>query len=390
MKVSVLKIIVLLLLAKLALGCSSGDNDLIANTRTKNIILFIGDGMGTEHRKAARWFVAGETGKLSMDNMSARGVLFTRSANSTITDSAAAATAMATGFKTNNGVIALDANLNFVSTILEEAISQGKSVGLVTTTQVTHATSAAFASHIEDRNLMTEIAEQMLITGPDILLGGGEDEFLPMYENGCYSKAGERDDGRNLINEAIASGYVYVCDYNSFDLIDPSSKFKLIGLFSDEGMVRPFSPSLVEMTQKSINILSKNQYGFFLMIEAGQIDWASHDNDAVNAILDTVGLDEAVEVAKQFAAQENETLIIVTADHETGGMAVSSLPSGQAGEDGPFSTPDGSLFYVNWSTTGHTEAYVPVTSLGPSSYKLTGIKDNTYIYDVMSSAFSGM
>jgi len=110
-------------------------------------------------------------------------------------------------------------------------------------------------------------------------------------------------------------------------------------------MARPFSPTLADMTQKAIDILSKNSDGFFLMVEGGHIDMASHSNDATNAISDTPGFDEAVEVAKQFASKANDTLIIVTADHETGRMVVSSLPSGLSDEDGSFSTPDSKLFY---------------------------------------------
>lgn len=379
-------LIILLLLPGFLVGCSGHDSNSNTSPKAKNIILFIGDGMGAEHRKAARWATVGKNGKLSMDDMPTSGLVETHSADSAITDSAAAATAMATGVKTNNGVIALDANLSYVSTILEDAKSKGKVVGLVTTTHITHATPAAFASHIDDRSLMTEIAEQMLVTGVDVLLGGGEDEFLPISENGCFPEVGERSDGRNLINEAISIGYMYVCDATSFTLIEPDSTYQLLGLFADEGMTRPFSPTLANMTSKAIEILSKNSDGFFLMVEGGQVDWASHSNDAVNAISDTIAFDDAVEIAKQFASNGNDTLIIVTADHETGGMIVSSSTSGLASEDGPFSTPSGDVFYINWSTTGHTAVNVPVTSQGPSSDRLDGVNDNTFIHDVMHGA----
>ena len=379
MNVNLLRIFILLVLSNLIFGCSRDESNSVAGPRVKNVILFIGDGMGAEHRKAARWASVGEAGKLIMDDMPASGLLETHSANNSITDSAAGATAMAAGVKTNNRVIGLDANLSLVPTILEVAKSKGKLVGLVTTTQITHATPAAFASHVESRSLMNEIAEQILAADVDVLLGGGENEFLPTTDNGCFSEAGERNDGRNLLTEAIASGYVYVCDSVSFGLVEPSSTSKLIGLFADEGMTRPFSPSLADMTKKAIDILSKNSDGFFLMVEGGQIDWASHDNDAANAISDTIGLDEAVAVARQFSSLADDTLIIVTADHEAGGMVVSSLPSGLPGEDGPFSTQEGNQFYVNWSTDGHAAVDVPVTSQGPRSNMLTGVQDNTSI-----------
>lgn len=377
----------IVLLSSFVLGCNSGTSESPSNFEAKNIIIFIGDGMGAEHRKAARWAVAGENGVLSMDDMPSSGLLQTHSANNAITDSAAAATAMASGVKTNNGTIGLDAGLNVVSTILEDAIRQGKRVGLITTTQITHATPASFAAHTQSRDAMTEIADQLLATGVDILLGGGEDEFLPVSEIGSFPEPGERDDGRNLVNEAIASGYTYVDDPVSFDLIDPSSTLQLIGLFADEGMTRPYSPSLAEMTLKATEILSQGPDGFFLLVEGGQIDWASHSNDGASVISDTIGLDEAVEVAKQFASMANDTLIIVTADHETGGLMVSSSPRGLPGEEGPFRMPNGDTFYINWSGTGHTAVNVPVTSKGPLSDWLNGVNDNTFLYDVMSTAF---
>jgi alkaline phosphatase len=123
------------------------------------------------------------------------------------------------------------------------------------------------------------------------------------------------------------------------------------------------------------------------MVEGGQIDWASHSNDAENAISDTIELDKAVRVALDYAAVYEDTLVIVTADHETGGMSVSLTASGAPEEDGPFAMPDGTEFYVNWSTTGHTSSDVPVTSKGPSSDMLNGIHENTYIFDVMLRVF---
>jgi alkaline phosphatase len=377
-----------LLIVSLVAGCGVGSTNAAVYAKADRIILFIGDGMGAEHRKAARWITTGENGSLAMDAMPASGWSRTASAGRSITDSAAAATAMATGAKTYNRVIGLNADLSFAPTILEDAKRLGKSVGLVTTTQVTHATPAAFAAHVIDRSLMTVIAKQIFTAGVDVILGGGEDEFLPSSTQGCYPQKGERTDRRNLIDEAIAVGYAYACDLSSFSSVEPSSTQRLLGLFADEGMTRPFSPSLAAMTRKAIEILSKNPRGFFLMVEGGQIDWASHANDASNAILDTVGLDEAVKVAKGYASSANNTLIIVTADHETGGMKISLSSSGSFNEDGPFNLPDGRQFYVNWSTKGHTGADVPLTSQGPSSSRFTGTYENTVIYEVMSSAFN--
>lgn len=355
-------------------------------THVQNIILFIGDGMGEGQRTAARWSAAGQSGLLAMDDMAASGWSRTASANSAVTDSAAGATALAAGVKTNNGVIGLDANGREQRTILEFAQAMGMSVGLVTTTQMAHATPAAFAAHVSSRSMMTEIASQMLAARVNVLLGGGEDEFLPTWDSGCFPQPGERTDGRHLVNEAVAAGYVTVCDAAALAAVNPASTTQLLGLFADEGMVRPFSPTLAEMTQKAIDILSQDPGGFFLMVEGGQIDWVSHVNDAAHVISDTIGLDAAVMVAQNFAASHPNTLVIVAADHETGGMSASLTSSGGAGEDGPFFMPDSTPFYVNWTTVGHTAADVPVTAQGPYAQQLAGSYENTHIFQVMLGA----
>ncbi|MDH4138875.1 MAG: alkaline phosphatase, partial [Anaerolineae bacterium] len=276
---------------------------------------------------------------------------------------------------------------NPLTTILERAQARGMAVGLVTTVQMAHATPASFAAHVDDRNKMTEIASQMVLTTEvDVLLGGGEDEFLPTTATGCYPQPGEWTDGRNLIEDAMAAGYTYVCSATAFAAVDPASTTRLLGLFADEEMPRPFSPSLAEMTQKAIDILSQDPDGFFLMVEGGQIDWASHSNNAAYVISDTIGLDEAIVVAQTYASTISNTLVIVTADHETGGMSANLTSSGWPGEDGPFYMPELTPFYVNWTTGGHTDADVPITAQGPWSDLLAGADENTHIHDVMCMA----
>jgi alkaline phosphatase len=322
-----------------------------------------------------------------MDALPVEGWIRTASANNPVTDSAAGATALATGVKTNNMMIGLDPESNLLTTILEHAQSEGMAVGLVTTTKITHATPAAFASHVPDRRMMTEIAAQFLSREVDVLMGGGEDEFLPATATGCYPESGERNDSRNLIDEAISAGYVYVCSATALNQVDSTSVSRLLGLFADEDMTHPFTPSLAEMTQKAVTILSKDQDGFFLMVEGGHIDSAGHANDAASAINNTLHFDGAVSVARAYASIFPSTLVIVTADHETGGMSVSLEPEGGPGEDGPFFMPDGTPFYVNWTTTAHTAADVPVTAEGPDSQFLLGTHENTYIYQVIFRAY---
>lgn len=340
--------------------------------------------MGPEQRKAAQWYSVGLVGKLNMDGLDYVGASITSSANRVITDSAAAGTAISTGIKTNNGVIAMDASLNILQTILEFAQLKGMSTGLVTTTQLSHATPATFASHVDSRGMMTEIALQMLNHNVNVLFGGGENYYLPDTETGNYPATGKRTDARNLINEAVSSGYTYVYDRESFLTINPDINNRVLGIFSDEGMMRPFSPSLEEMTQTAIDILKNNSKGFFLMVEGGQIDWAGHANDALNNMLDTLGFDAAVNIGISYLNENSNTLLIVTADHETGGMSSSLTSSTATNEDGPYYMPDMTPFYINWSTTGHTSVNVPVTSSGPLADTLVGTYENTYIYDIMS------
>ena len=348
------------------------------------IMLFIGDGMGSQHRKAAAWFKYGLEGQLLMDQLPFQDWLQTASANNAITDSAAAATAMAAGYQTNNGMIGVDPAGTALNTILEYAQAKGMAVGLVTTVQISHATPAAFAAHVLDRNQMTDIAMQLIDHGVNVLLGGGEDQFLPTGTAGCFPQDGERSDGRNLITEALAAGYTYVCSSAEFDTVDPAATDYLLGLFADDGMLRPFQPDLTRMTGKAIQILSRDPDGFFLMVEGGQIDWASHDNDAINAIQDTIDFDQAVNVGASYADGNPETLLIVSADHETGGMDAHLNPTGLPGEDGPFMSLEGTPFYVSWSTIGHTSGDVPISARGPAAVLVNVTHQNTSVFWLMS------
>ncbi len=330
------------------------------------ILLFIGDGMGTAHREAAQWYAVGEDGALVMDAMPFRGMMGTTNVDDAVTDSAAAGTAIATGVKTYNGAISVDVDGAPLTTILEQAQDQGLAVGLATNTQMSHATPATFAAHVESRSEMRLIASQMITRRVNVLLGGGRSYFEP-----------------DLITEAVDAGYTYVDDVDGLNAIDPGTTPHLLGLFADAGMPRPFSPTLASMTQTAIDVLSQDPDGFFLMVEGGQIDWASHANDAANVISDTIGFDAAIAVGTAYAAQEENVLVIVTADHETGGMSLSQQSTGAPDEEGPFPIAGGGQFYVNWSSTKHTTTTVPTTAHGPWSALVAGNYENTHLYDVM-------
>ncbi len=357
-----------------------------AGQHAQAIILFIGDGMGVGQRTAGRWSAVGQAGALHMDELPWAGLSQTHSANSAITDSAAGGTALATGVKTNNLMVAVDPTSAPLTTILERAHARGMATGLVSTAEMTDATPACFAAHVITREFHTEIARQILAQQVDVLLGGGEHDFMPKLVPGCHPGDGVRTDGRNLVTEAAAAGYTYVCNGATFLAVDPATTSRLLGLFADGNMVRPYSPTLAEMTAKAIDILSRDPDGFFLMVEGAQIDKAAHINDAPNTISDTIGLDEAVAVAQAYAATASDTLIIVAADHETGGMWVALSPDGLCSRGIPFPMPGAAQFCLDWTTTGHTAADVPVTAQGPGAQVLQGTYENTYVHEVMRLA----
>ncbi|MCS7227738.1 MAG: alkaline phosphatase, partial [Endomicrobia bacterium] len=256
------------------------------------------------------------------------GIVKTYSADSLVTDSAAAATAMACGVKTNNGYLGLDANKSFVETVLELAKKKGKSTGLVTNVTITHATPAGFAAHMDSRSELP-IAEQYAeLKNVDVLLGGGLELFLPKSVEGS-----KRKDERNLIEEFRSSGYVIVTNREELFRVDVLKTNKLLGLFKDIETTyvidkthknRQDLPSLAEMCEIALKVLSKNPKGFFLMIEGGKIDWACHSNDITTAVYEMEEFNAAVKTVVEKVSKLEDTLIIVTADHETGGLSLSN------------------------------------------------------------------
>ncbi len=288
-------------------------------SRVKNVILLIGDGMGTEQVNLGRIYKGDE---LYIDKFDYTGTASTYSAdpeNKWVTDSAAAGTALATGVKTYDGAISVDLNQEPIETILEKAQKARKSTGIVTTTRITHATPACFASHNIDRGNETEIAEDIIEHEVDVILGGGKVNFIDKKDGG------KRKDGRNLIEEAKNIGYNYVETKNDLKNINNG---KILGLFNESHINykldrdSSIEPSLEEMTNKAIDILSENNRGFFLMVEGGRIDHAAHANDPGAMANEVLDFDEAVKAAYEFAKKDKQTLVIVTADHETGGLSI--------------------------------------------------------------------
>lgn len=382
-------------------GGSSGDG--ATQQTARSVILLIGDGMGSAQRTAGRLYSVGRGGQLAMDALPVAGASRTWSTDSVVPDSAAAGTALATGTKTSNKAVGVDPDGKPVPTILEMAKQAGKSVGLVTTVFLQDATPASFAAHNQDRHDYLDIAVDMLNHDVDVLMGGGEEYFLPAGAKGCFATGGDRTDGRNLIDEAMAKGYQHVCTAADLEAVDPSKTDKLFGTFAGNDMTRPYAPSLSDMTRKAIDILDKNPNGFFLMVEGGQIDVAAHLNDALGTLGDVVGFDEAVKAALDYqGAERPDTLVIVTADHATGGLTIEDAPQDGAcpvpnqsdprectivlREDGPFSDGKGGNFWIDWTSNNHTGDDVPVMAIGPDSQALAGSYENTHIFEAMRGA----
>ncbi|MFD0050553.1 alkaline phosphatase [Actinomycetes bacterium NPDC127524] len=377
------------------------------NGKAKNVIVFVGDGMGAAHREAIRLATAGQTGKLAMDDMPYSGIVHT-SSTTPVTDSAAAATAMASGVKTYNGAIGVDANKKSVKTVLEMAKGAGKSTGLVTTSQITDATPAAFGAHVTDRSKQSDIAKQYLENSKvDILLGGGEDFWYPAGNAGSYEDHPAKDLSEqskgtqgNLVEEAKKRGYKYVTNANE---LKRAKNGKLLGLFANEEMFeqRPegegdlYEPvvPLPDMTKKAIDTLSKNKKGFFLMVEEEGTDEMSHENNAEKMIKAGQQLDKSVVIAKEYAKKHPDTLVLVVADHECGGLSIEDVDSkdesgdGISKEDGPFKVANsGNQFMMDWTTSGHGGVSVPLTATGAGAELLSGTYENTHIFDAIKKA----
>ncbi|MBI1752516.1 MAG: alkaline phosphatase [Acidobacteria bacterium] len=331
-------------LRPLLLAAAFGLGALQAQTPAKNVIFFLGDGMGPASTTAARIYKVGEAGLLTMDTLPVTARVKTFSKDAQTTDSAPSMSAYMTGVKMNNEVISMSSETvaskptadltgtcttgTPVTTLLELAKAKGKAIGAVTTTRVTHATPAATYAHVCHRDAENDIAAQAvpggagynasLKEGLDVLLGGGKKFFVPKTVAG-----GKRPDGRDLTAEFTRAGYTYLETRSALNALDASATGKLVGLFHMDHMDYELDrknkaldqPSLAEMTAKAIEVLSKNANGYVLMVEGGRIDHALHGTNAKRVMEDTVAFDEAIARAMEKVDLSN-TLIVVTADHD--------------------------------------------------------------------------
>lgn len=319
----------------------------------KNVILLMTDGTSSAHLTLARWY---KGAPLALDEILVGG-LRTYSAESLITDSAPAATAFATGFKSNTkflgilpeivsvpGVapLASDDRLKPAATVLEGAKLQGKAVGLVATSNIQHASPAAFSAHTPFRDRYPLIAKQQVYENIDVVLSAGSRYLQPQAAGGV------RTDNLNLFDVLRSRGYAVI------DNRDELLRFKgrkVWGLFAPDAMqfefdrqaFAPAEPSLAEMTHKAIETLAQNEKGFFLFVEASKVDWAAHANEPIGVISDLLAYDAAVKVALDFAKKDGQTLVLAFADHGTGGMAIGNKDFYKIYDKLPYDTVLGSL-----------------------------------------------
>jgi len=319
-----------------------------------NVILMIGDGMGLAQIYAA---MTANKGNLHLQRCKYIGLSKTNSADDYITDSAAGATAFACGKKTKNGAIAVDTAGKPMPTLLEMAIKEGLATGLVTTCAITHATPASFIAHQPSRDMYEEIAADFLKVPIDLFIGGGIKHFK------------NRKDKRDLTVELAQKGYQIALSEQELQAFNTG---KIAALLADEHI-----PSigkgrnqnwLQNATKKAIQILSQNPEGFFLMIEGSQIDWGGHANDANYIIEETLDFDRAIGEVLNFADKTGNTLVIITADHETGGLTLNGgdLKTGEV--------------HVAFTSHDHTAIPVPVFAYGVGAENFAGFYENTAIF----------
>lgn len=320
--------------------------------KVKNIIFMIGDGMGLEQISAA-WVCNG--GKLNLDNFTNVGIQRTYSANKLVTDSAAAGTALATGHKTDNGMISMTPDTVAVKSLAEEAMEKGKRTGAAVTCRVNDATPAVFFSHSASRKNQEDIVEQMAGSGVYFLAGGGTKFWR------------DREDGKDISEDVKARGYSYVETKEDLMAVENGPVIALMDSYElkpslDRGDILPASVT------KALELLD-NRKGFFLMIEGSMIDDGGHDNKAGHTMEEIFDFDRTLGIVLDWAAKDGQTLVIVTADHATGGM---TLLSGSIDEK---------RIRVNYSTTGHNGIALPVFAWGPHSKDFVGIYENTELSD---------
>lgn len=299
----------------------------------------IGDGMGPQQIGLLQlWAQHAEGSTLrsgtAFERLGAEGTLglsMTNPADALVVDSACSATQLATGLPALSEVVGLDDQGRSAPTVLERAEAAGLATGLVSDTRITHATPASFASHAAHRSMENDIAAQLIASGAEVLLSGGARHFAgaegAAYE-APFEPGSRRDDGRDLLAEAQAAGYALAFDAAGLDAAVEAGG-PVLGLFASSSMRDAFAegqggePTLEAMTLAALSVLEREEDGFFLMIEGGQIDWAGHDNDAGWLLHEMLRFERTLQAVLTWMEGRDDTLLVVTADHETGGFSFS-------------------------------------------------------------------
>lgn len=345
---------------------SATEESLTGNLTEKqplNIILMIADGAGLSQITASQIYNINNS---NYERFKHIGLIKTSSSSHLITDSAAGATAFASGIKTYNGAIGINKDGRSKATILEEIARKGYKTGVLATSTITHATPASFYAHVSSRKMEEEIAQALSDSKVDFFAGGG----LKFFNN--------RTDRKDLLKELKTNGFeIDTASLNTNTVLDPNKKYGY--LLAQEAMPKVIDGRgsfLKDATQIGINYLSQNQQPFFMMVEGSQIDWGGHANQADYLIGEMIDFDDTLGYVLDYAQQDKNTLVIVTADHETGGFTLAANNS------------DYNVINPTFSTAGHSATMVPVFAYGPGAKNFIGIYENTEIYHKIKKILS--
>ncbi|QPB43695.1 alkaline phosphatase [Rodentibacter haemolyticus] len=424
---------------RLTLDTKKELNELLQQKQVKNVILLIGDGMGDSEITIARNYAEGASGAFKgLDALPFSGQITTYALDKKtklieqVTDSAASATAWTSGIKTYNGAIGVDINGKPVQNLAEIAKKLGKSVGNVSTAEIQDATPAALLAHVSQRKCygpqetsqrcpenalenggLGSISEQFLAAPPDVVFGGGRKTFDEVSKTGKFK-------GQTLWQQVKQKGFTVVENLSDLNALNDNVKSPVLGLFSAGNLpVRwksekatfegnrdtPINcqanlersadiPNLAQMTKKAIHLLKKNENGFFLQIEGASIDKQNHKANPCGQIGETVDLDEAVQVALDFARENNQTLVIVTADHSHTSQLVPNKAN-PTGLKQTLKAKDGSIMTISYGTAQdsesqeHTGSQLRIAAYGPKSYLFSGLLDQTDIFFIIKDALEG-
>ena len=362
-----MKHILILILSIAAVSCTTTKNAQEAPAKPSNIIFLIGDGMGLSAVSTTIYY-GDQISEFS--RFEEIGLINTSSATHKVTDSAASGTAMASGKKTYNGAIGVDTAKVSIQNIAEVVAGLGWSTGVVATSTITHATPASFYAHVDLRGKEEEIAAQLLESEMDFFAGGG----IALFNR--------RADGTDLFETAGEKGYII----DTTKLAEPGSLSadQKYGFLMAAGGMPPFMDGrgdfLPQATILAIEHLSQDQEGFFLMVEGSQIDWAGHGNNSEYLVTEMLDFEKSIAVALDFAQKDGNTLVVVCADHETGGFTLGAQQDDETGYG------DYKNIGPSFATSTHSATLIPVFAYGPGSEAFKGIYENTEIFYKMKAA----